>query len=164
MLIISSNSEIINPIRIDLIPGKFDSISQSKRLVVSTSDSTEVFPTKEATTSPNGGLEWAVDNARLPVYSRYQSSLVFEVHGSQNMEKLPLVPSAQPKAIAVLWLQELVDDETRDVCFVFGSLFSFGCRLMCVLDPDSYCGWEGLEATEAECESRPCPWYPKSDY
>lgn len=81
-----------------------------KKLTISTTDSTEVLPTKEATVS-GGSAVWDVDEMRLPVYSRYQSVLTIEIQGKAI---LGLVKT-DTKAIAVLWLQELVDDEEREI-------------------------------------------------
>jgi hypothetical protein len=46
------------------------------------------------------------------VYSRYQSALVFEIGGSDGVVSLL---GTKPKAIAVLWLRELMDDEEKEV-------------------------------------------------
>lgn len=47
-----------------------------KKLTISTSDSTEVLPTKEATVD-GGSATWEVDAMRLPVYSRFVVFLAF---------------------------------------------------------------------------------------
>jgi hypothetical protein len=64
-----------------------------------------------ATTHDDGSVNWDLDEMiRLPVYDRYASSLTFEL-GSSG---LPLVAGG-PDAIAVLWLQDLVDDEEEEL-------------------------------------------------
>jgi hypothetical protein len=46
------------------------------------------------------------------VYSRYQSALVFEIGGNDGPIGLL---GTKPKAVAVLWLSDLVDDEDTEV-------------------------------------------------
>ncbi|KAJ1299755.1 hypothetical protein OPQ81_000666 [Rhizoctonia solani] len=81
--------------------------SKPTRLRVSTTDSTEVLSPKSVTLS-EGVVSYNIEKLRLPVYSRYASSCVFEFGGSGIM-------GGAPDAIAVLWLKDLVDDEETDV-------------------------------------------------
>jgi hypothetical protein len=85
--------------------GKFP--SRPTKLHVSTTDSTEVISPKSASLS-NDALSYNIEKLRLPVYSRYASSCVFEFGGGGIM-------GAAPDALAVLWLKDLVDDEEMDV-------------------------------------------------
>ncbi|KZT59170.1 hypothetical protein CALCODRAFT_516259 [Calocera cornea HHB12733] len=88
-----------------------DWMEKTKRLVASTTDSTEVIPKSEAVLKSNS-VSWTFDEkVRLPVYSRYASSLVFEVGGGG----VSVTGGNSPDAVAVLWLQELEDDKEVDV-------------------------------------------------
>ncbi|QRW25571.1 C2 domain-containing protein [Rhizoctonia solani] len=81
--------------------------SKPTRLRVSTTDSTEVIAPKSATLS-DGVVSYNIEKLRLPVYSRYASSCVFEFGGGGIM-------GGAPDALAVLWLKDLVDEEETDV-------------------------------------------------
>lgn len=58
----------------------------------------------------SSSILWNVDCLRLPVYNRYSASLTFEIGGS-----LAIAGGRQPEALAVLWLQDLVDNEETDI-------------------------------------------------
>ncbi|CCO32297.1 Meiotically up-regulated gene 190 protein [Rhizoctonia solani AG-1 IB] len=81
--------------------------SKPTKLRVSTTDSTEILSPKSATLS-DGVVSYNLDKLRLPVYSRYASSCVFEFGGGGIM-------GGAPDAIAVLWLKDLVDEEETDI-------------------------------------------------
>jgi hypothetical protein len=55
-------------------------------------------------------VRWNVDCLRLPVYNRYSSSLTFDIGGGTS-----ITSGSTPEAIAVLWLQDLVDDEETPI-------------------------------------------------
>ena len=65
--------EILAPIKIEVDAAHIELIEDMKKLTISTSDSTEVLPTKEATVE-GGQATWEVDSMRLPVYSRCVAS------------------------------------------------------------------------------------------
>ena len=100
---------------------RFDVDSQSSglfepkanRLRVATSEKVESWPKKEADVSGNT-ISWDMDTIRLPVYSRYQSSVVFEI-GKGGGVLAPVGINQQPAAIAVLWMQDLTDDIEQEV-------------------------------------------------
>ncbi|KAL7409629.1 hypothetical protein BDY24DRAFT_402483 [Mrakia frigida] len=102
--------EILAPIKIEVDAAHIELIEDMKKLTISTTDSTEVLPTKEATIE-GGQATWEVDSMRLPVYSRFQSVLTLEIQGKSIMGLV----GTETKALAVLWLQELIDDEERDI-------------------------------------------------
>ncbi|KAG9114914.1 hypothetical protein FRC07_007586 [Ceratobasidium sp. 392] len=77
------------------------------KLTISTTDSTEHIPAKSASLA-DGRHSYTVDMLRLPVYSRYNSSCVFEFGGGGVM-------GGAPDAIAVLWLKDIVDDEETEI-------------------------------------------------
>jgi hypothetical protein len=81
--------------------------SKPTKLIVSTTDSTENISAKSASLA-DGMYSYTIDKLRLPVYSRYNSSCVFEFGGGGVM-------GGAPDAVAVLWLKDLVDDEETDV-------------------------------------------------
>lgn len=80
----------------------------SKRLVLRTTDDVEKVP-RSAARQDGGDIIWALGKGeesverRLPVYNRYASALVFDIGGTR------------PDAIAVLWLQDIVDIEEQEV-------------------------------------------------
>jgi hypothetical protein len=86
---------------------------QPARLRVVSSESTQVLPKKEADVSGNK-ISWQMDKLRLPVYSRYQSSVVFEI-GKASGPLAAVGISNKPEAIAVLWMQDLTDDIEQEV-------------------------------------------------
>ena len=91
--------------------GDFDAEPQKLRIV--TTDKVEALGKKEAHVS-NGTVTWNIDTLRLPVYSRFQSSVVFEIGKASNLlSTLGVKP--KPDAIAVLWMQDLQDDIEQEV-------------------------------------------------
>ncbi|KAG9019015.1 hypothetical protein FRB90_007187 [Tulasnella sp. 427] len=91
-------------------------ITKGTNMVVSTTDSTDQLSKSEATfDSASGSLSWKFDVLRLPVYTRYASSVYFEFGTGGLLNR-------KPDAIAVLWLNDIVDDEetTVDVPVVVG--------------------------------------------
>lgn len=91
--------------------GEFE--AEAQRLRVVTTDKVEVLPKKEAHVE-NGRVRWEMDRLRLPVYSRYQSSVIFEI-GKASGILSTLGVKAQPDAIAILWMQDLTDDIEQDI-------------------------------------------------
>jgi len=87
--------------------------AKAARLRVVTSEKVEVLPKKESNISGNT-LQWDMDKLRLPVYSRYQSSVIFEI-GKTGGILAPLGVGVKPDAIAVLWMQDLTDDIEQEV-------------------------------------------------
>ncbi|ODN73711.1 hypothetical protein, variant 1, partial [Cryptococcus amylolentus CBS 6039] len=83
------------------------------RLRVVTSEQTESMPKKEAVVSGNT-VSWEMDTLRMPVYSRYQSSVIFEI-GKTGGPLAAVGIGAKPDAIAVLWMQDLTDDVEQEV-------------------------------------------------
>nr|WVH01955.1 C2 domain-containing protein [Naematelia aurantialba] len=83
------------------------------RLRVVTSEKIEQMPKKEAAVNGDS-VEWEFDTLRLPIYSRYQSSVVFEL-GKGGGPLSTLGVGVKPEALAVLWLQDLQDDIEQDV-------------------------------------------------
>lgn len=85
-----------------------DASFASKRLVLRTTDDVEKIP-RSAARQDGGDIIWALgkgdenEECRLPVYNRYASALVFDIGGTK------------PDAIAVLWLQDIADDEEQEV-------------------------------------------------
>ncbi|GJJ06394.1 hypothetical protein Clacol_000585 [Clathrus columnatus] len=79
----------------------------SAKLIAFTSDSKESIPASVAETKEHG-IAWNINGLRLPVYNRYSSSLTFELGKSSVWDR-------RPDATAVLWLNEVVDDEIVDV-------------------------------------------------
>lgn len=77
------------------------------KLTISTTDSTEHISPKKAVLE-NGQTTYSVDMLRLPVYSRYASSCVFEFGGGGIM-------GSAPDAVAVLWLKDIADDEEINI-------------------------------------------------
>lgn len=103
--------EIINPIDVKIDSENQSSFALSKQaLVVSTTDSTEKIGSATVD-GDNAQISWNVDTVRLPVYSRYSSSLTFEIGAKSGFGPL----KGQPSALAILWLQDIPDDETVDV-------------------------------------------------
>ncbi|KAK4688253.1 hypothetical protein P7C73_g1870, partial [Tremellales sp. Uapishka_1] len=92
-------------------PSSFD--AKATRLRVVTSESTEVLSKKEAEVE-GSTVSWSFDTLRMPVYSRYQSSVIFEI-GKASGALSALGISSKPDAIAVLWMQDLTDDIVQDV-------------------------------------------------
>lgn len=79
----------------------------SKQLNLRTSDDMEKIP-RSAARQEGGDIIWSVakgdnEERRLPVYHRFASALVFDIGGSK------------PDACAVLWLQDIPDDEEQEV-------------------------------------------------
>ncbi|KZO96650.1 hypothetical protein CALVIDRAFT_537016 [Calocera viscosa TUFC12733] len=105
--------ELFGPIKIEPTgPTNEEWMSKAKRLVASTTDSTEVIPKSEAVID-NNSVSWTFDEkVRLPVYNRYASSLVFEIGGGGVSIA---GAGSRPDAVAVLWLQELEDDKEVDI-------------------------------------------------
>lgn len=107
----------ISEVRLEINEDKkslFD--AQPVKLRMLTSESSEVVPKKEAQVEGNS-VRWELeDSIRMPIYSRYQSSLAFEI-GSANKSNLlgTLGVSKEPAAVALLWMQDLTDDVEQEV-------------------------------------------------
>jgi hypothetical protein len=87
-----------------------DQTLSSKKLNVSTTADGYKISGKDATTNSDGSIHWELsETIRLPVYDRYASSLTFEFGSSP----VPFVDGTE--AVAVLWFQDLVDDEEEEV-------------------------------------------------
>jgi len=87
--------------------------AKAARIRVVTAESTEQIPKKEASVNGNT-VDWEMDQFRMPVYSRYRSSVVFEI-GKGDGVLSTLGVKKVPEAIAVLWLQDLTDDIEQEV-------------------------------------------------
>lgn len=79
--------------------------AEATKLRIVTHDSMEVLPKKKAEVQGNT-VKWEFDQLRLPVYSRYSSSVVFELGTGMTALKAIGI-GGKPDAIAVLWLQDL---------------------------------------------------------
>lgn len=88
--------------------------ARSARLRIVTSDQAEVLPKKAAEVSSDGTVSWEMETLRLPVYSRYQSSIIFEF-GKTGGALSPLGVGVKAEALAVLWMQDLTDDVEQQV-------------------------------------------------
>lgn len=88
--------------------------AEATRLRIVTSESTENVPKKEANVSGNK-IDWEIDQLRMPIYSRYQSSVVFEIGKGKDGVLSTLGVKKVPEAIAILWLQDLTDDVEQEV-------------------------------------------------
>lgn len=86
---------------------------KATRLRVVTSEKVEVLPKKEAEVQ-GSTIIWDMDTLRLPVYNRYQSSVIFEL-GKDGGILSPIGVGVDPHAIAVLWMQDLTDDVEQEV-------------------------------------------------
>ncbi|KAJ9109924.1 hypothetical protein QFC19_001905 [Naganishia cerealis] len=91
----------------DLLP------SNGMKLSIKTSDSLETIP-KNQSDVHGTTIHWDIEDMRIPIYMRYQSSVVFEL-GSGNGTVSKLIGKNSPQAIAVLWLQDLTDDVEQQV-------------------------------------------------
>jgi hypothetical protein len=80
-------------------------------LRVVTHEATEVMKRRDAEVE-GSTIIWDDEELYLPVYSRYQSNVVFEF-GSKGFGSL--LGKGRPEAIAVMWLKDLTDDVEGDV-------------------------------------------------
>ena len=104
----------VGDIRFDVDSSNSDLFqAHATRLRVVTSEKVEVLPKKEAEVS-GSTISWDMDTLRLPVYNRYQSSVIFEI-GKGGGALAPLGIGVHPDAIAVLWMQDLTDDIEQEV-------------------------------------------------
>lgn len=102
--------ELSAPVVLELDSQYQELASKFKKLVISTTDSTEKLSKKEAEIR-GSRIEYDIDLLRLPCYSRFSSVLTFELEGSAATGLF----GSDAKALSMLWLQELVDDETRQI-------------------------------------------------
>lgn len=84
------------------------------RLRVVTNEQTEVMQKKEASVSGDT-ITWDLEQVRLPIYHRYQGSVVFDIGKTGGALSAVGLKDAGPDAIAVLWLQDLTDDLEQEV-------------------------------------------------
>lgn len=103
----------LEQVRVNVDSGS-DLDAQPTRLRVVSSDKIEVLPKKDADVGSDGTVTWDMETLRLPIYSRYQSSVVFEV-GKGGGLLSPIGVGVKPEAMAVLWLQDLTDDVEQEV-------------------------------------------------
>ncbi|KAG8895983.1 hypothetical protein FRC00_006666, partial [Tulasnella sp. 408] len=84
-------------------------LNKGTNVVVSTTDSTDqISKAAVAVDSASGKLTWEFDQLRLPVYTRYASSVYFEFGTGGLFDRTP-------DAIAVLWLKDVIDDEETTI-------------------------------------------------
>jgi hypothetical protein len=103
--------EILKPIEVSIESEHQSSFSLSKQsLVVSTTDSTEKIGSPVGD-SDNARITWNVDMVRLPVYNRYSTALTFEIGSKGGIGP----GKGKPSALAILWLQDYLDDEEIDI-------------------------------------------------
>lgn len=103
----------VSDVQLDIESSKTDLIdSKGAQLRIVTTESSQVLPKKEAEVHGNT-VNWSIDLVRLPLYTRYQSSVVFEIGKTSGITSL--VGKSKPQAIAVLWLQDLTDDIEQEV-------------------------------------------------
>ncbi|KZS93944.1 hypothetical protein SISNIDRAFT_474054 [Sistotremastrum niveocremeum HHB9708] len=101
--------ELLSPVSVEIKDEARQHFSDPKKLTISTTDSNDKVPASEAEVLEEGRVtRWNLDAMRLPVYNRYSSSLTFEVGGGG-------IGRGKPVALAILWLQDIVDDEETDV-------------------------------------------------
>lgn len=99
--------EIVKPIEVSIDPEHQASFMlKDKALVVSTTDSTEKIASSVGE-GDNHNISWNIDTVRLPVYSRYSASLTFDMGTKGGLGPM----KGKPSAVAVLWLQDIPDDE-----------------------------------------------------
>ncbi|KAK0239435.1 hypothetical protein EDD85DRAFT_821894 [Armillaria nabsnona] len=109
--------EILEPIKFSLSPsanlGDAKFVGKSNKIVVSTTDSTETLPASPTSDESGVDVVWdfSAEQLRLPVYSRYATSLTFEISGGGSF----LGRKANPQALALLWLKDVVEDEETDI-------------------------------------------------
>jgi len=99
-------------------------------LRVYTHEATEVMKRKEADVDGDTVI-WDDEDLYLPVYSRYQSSVVFEF-GSTGFGQI--VGKGKPEAMAVLWLQDLTDNIEGEVELPVIVGENFGCLRQNVIE------------------------------
>ncbi|KAG8993711.1 hypothetical protein FRB94_010453 [Tulasnella sp. JGI-2019a] len=115
----TSTVEIAKPLYLEIdqnsSASKWADDLKATALTISTTDSTEKLSKKDASVDPNqpNRMTWEFDELRLPVYSRFASSVFFSF-GSKGFMGSG-IGGGEPQAIAVLWLKDLVDDEEVEV-------------------------------------------------
>lgn len=82
------------------------------KLSIKGTDTAQVLHKKEGEVH-DGAVYWSSDGVRLPIYSRYASSLIFDIGSRTSVASL--IGKSGPEAIAVLWLQDLQDDVEQEV-------------------------------------------------
>jgi hypothetical protein len=91
----------------DIRASGLDSSFASKQLILRTTDDVEKLP-RSAASLDGGDIIWALgkkedEERRLPIYHRFASALVIDIGGTN------------PDAVAILWLQDIVDNEIKEV-------------------------------------------------
>ncbi|KEI42441.1 uncharacterized protein L969DRAFT_14642 [Mixia osmundae IAM 14324] len=98
--------EILSDVTFE-VNDEFASDFAGKSLSLTTSESSFKVSSRHA--HANGrAVVWELEKARLPVYNRYSSAVSLEVGGGG------ILPGGAA-ALAALWLQDLVDDDEKDV-------------------------------------------------
>ncbi|CED85542.1 Ca2-dependent lipid-binding protein CLB1/vesicle protein vp115/Granuphilin A, contains C2 domain [Phaffia rhodozyma] len=100
---------LCSPIVLDIFPSHQGLVKDLKFLRLATHDTTEKLSKKEATVEGTR-ITWDIESIRLPVFNRFQTNLSF-----QFLESRSLGVGKKLNGISSLWLQELVDRETRQV-------------------------------------------------
>ncbi|UZJ56460.1 hypothetical protein CBS101457_005780 [Exobasidium rhododendri] len=100
--------ELLSNIEVEGIDAEWDAKLKSKKIAVTTGDTTEKLMTADKQAHTRGETDEPL--ARLPVYDRYSSQLSFSIGGGGIG---PL--GGKPEAVASLSLSEIVDDEVTDL-------------------------------------------------
>lgn len=104
---------ILSDVKIEVDAG-LEAKLEGDQLTIGNTESTNKIPGKlcskdESGGSSNGRLCWTVDpKVRVPIYSRYQSAVHFNIGGGGLL-------NGGPDAFASLWLQDVPDDEEREI-------------------------------------------------
>jgi hypothetical protein len=103
----------VGDVQVEMDPhARADFNVKSTSLTILTSDAQENLSKKEAEIHGES-VFWESEDLRMPIYSRYSSSVVFELGAGGTIKSL--IGKGGPKAIAVLWLQDLTDDVEQSV-------------------------------------------------
>ena len=105
----------IDDVRLTVNPDSDHFEAHPAKLKIVSSDKVEVLPKGEAEVGSDGTISWQMETLRLPVYSRYQSSIVFELGKGKGPLSAVGIGAKGPDAMAILWMQDLSDDIEQEV-------------------------------------------------
>ena len=98
---------ILSDVKVEVDESHADKL-EDDQLVIGNSESTNRVPGK-VSTKEGSTIVWNVDpNIRVPIYSRYQSAVHFNVGGGGMF-------SGGVEVFASLWLQDIPDDEEHEI-------------------------------------------------
>ncbi|KAL1405327.1 hypothetical protein Q8F55_008956 [Vanrija albida] len=104
---------VVSNARLTIDTAKFEKLDvRETSLKLITAELTETMSKRQSAVQGGDTVVWDLEQVHLPIYHRYQASVIFEF-GNTGLRSL--FGLRQPGAFSVFWLQDIVDDTPTDI-------------------------------------------------